>query len=92
METINVAAPLPPWNSSEFFSEIGLKEAQEYFFQTHATHARMIAEGHGAQGYMKTFTRRKLSKEIGEDFKMYTGKLSAIRGRARWNPWGFAVK
>ncbi len=76
-----MAAPPPPWNSSEFFSEIGLKEAQEYFFQTHATHARMIAEGHGAQGYMKTFARRKLSKQIGEDFKMYTGKAIGETGQ-----------
>ncbi|MCZ6628477.1 MAG: hypothetical protein O7E56_09635 [SAR324 cluster bacterium] len=64
---------LPPWNDPNFFNEVGLKAAQEYFFQNHATNSRMIAEGRNAKGFMKGGLRRKLSKEMGEDFKMYTG-------------------
>ncbi|MBI4083395.1 MAG: hypothetical protein HY423_12380, partial [Candidatus Lambdaproteobacteria bacterium] len=64
----------PPWNALGLDSAESLREAQEYFFQTHATNARLIAEGRNAQGFMKMAVRRKLSKEIGEDFKMYTGQ------------------
>ena len=63
----------PPWHLTDFFSEDGLRAAQEYYFQTHATNTRRIAEGRNAQGVSKSLTRRKLSKEMGEDFKMYTG-------------------
>jgi hypothetical protein len=63
----------PPWEHSEFLSEEGLRAAQEYYFQTHATHSRLIAQGRGAQGLAKSLLRRKLEKELGEDFKMYTG-------------------
>ncbi|MBI3994305.1 MAG: hypothetical protein HY342_13605 [Candidatus Lambdaproteobacteria bacterium] len=63
----------PPWGYPGFLTEDALRAAQEYFFQTHATNSRMIAEGRSAQGFMKGHLRRKLSKEIGEDFKMYTG-------------------
>ena len=41
---------LPPWNNPAFLTEPGLKEAQEYFFQTHATNSRMIAQGREAMG------------------------------------------
>jgi hypothetical protein len=64
---------LPPWNNPAFLTEQGLRDAQEYFFQTHATHSRLIAQGRKAQGFMKGHLRRKLNKEMGEDFKMYTG-------------------
>ena len=67
-------AILPPWNNPDFFSESGVRDAQEYFFQTHAANARIIADGRSAQGFMKSYSRRKLSKEMGEDFKMYTGQ------------------
>lgn len=63
----------PPWQLSDFFSEDGLRAAQEYYFQTHATNTRLIAAGRNAQGVAKSLTRRKLNKEMGEDFKMYTG-------------------
>ena len=62
-----------PWGSPGLATEQDLRAAQEYFFQTHATHSWMIAEGRNAQGFMKSYTRRKLEKEMGEDFKMYTG-------------------
>ena len=67
-------AVLPPWETSQFFTEEGLRDAQEYFFQTHAASTRKINEGRQAQGLTKSLTRRKLSKEIGEDFKIYTGQ------------------
>ena len=63
----------PPWGYPGFLTEDALRAAQEYFFQTHATQSRIIAEGRSAQGFMKGHIRRKLTKEIGEDFKMYTG-------------------
>jgi hypothetical protein len=63
----------PPWNSRGFFSEADLRQAQEYYFQTHAKHSRMVAEGRNAQGLMKAMVRKKLTQEMGEDFKMYTG-------------------
>ena len=66
-------AGLPPWNNPHFFTEAGLRDAQEYFFQTHASNSRLIAEGRAAQGFLKGHVRRKLNKEMGEDFKMYTG-------------------
>ena len=72
----------PPWEIEAFFTEEGLKAAQEYFFQTHATHTRMIAEGRKAQGVSKTMVRRKLSKELGDDFKMYTGSNIGEGGEA----------
>ena len=34
---------LPPWNNPHFFTEAGLRDAQEYFFQTHASNSRLIA-------------------------------------------------
>lgn len=78
---MNVDGPMPagvalvtPWGSPGLTTEEDLRAAQEYFFQTHATHARLIAEGRTAQGFMKSYTRRKLEKEMGEDFKMYTGQ------------------
>jgi hypothetical protein len=63
----------PPWEHSQFLSEEGLRAAQEYYFQTHATQSRLIAQARNAQGLAKSMLRRKLSREIGEDFKMYTG-------------------
>lgn len=76
METEEETRPsiMPPWAQSDFLSEQGLKQSQEYFFQTHATNSKMMAEGREAQGVMKSFTRRKMEKEMGEDFKMYTGE------------------
>ena len=74
METVTASQKIiPPWNQSGLFSEEALREAQEYYFQTHATNSRLIAEGRSAQGFMKSFARRKLAREIGEDFRMYTG-------------------
>ncbi len=71
-----------PWGSSSLQSEDDLRAAQEYFFQTHATHAKLIHEGRSAKGFMKSYTRRKLEKEMGEDFKLYTGQElgEAVRG------------
>jgi len=63
----------PPWNHPGFLSEEALRAAQEYYFQTHATNSKLIAQGRNAQGFMKSGLRRKLTKEMGEDFKMYTG-------------------
>lgn len=78
---MNVNGPVPegvamvtPWGRPGLSTEDDLRAAQQYFFDTHATHARMIAEGRTAQGFMKSYTRRKLEKEMGEDFKMYTGQ------------------
>ena len=67
------AAVNPPWEHAQFLSEEGLRAAQEYYFQTHATHSQLIAQGRGAHGLAKSFLRRKLAREMGEDFKMYTG-------------------
>ena len=67
------AAVTPPWNHPGFLSEEALRAAQEYYFQTHATNSKLIAQGRNAQGFMKSGLRRKLTKEMGEDFKMYTG-------------------
>ena len=64
-----------PWHLPEFFSEAGLRAAQEYYFQTHAKNSRLIAEARNAQGIAKSFVRRKLTREMGEDFKMYTGTI-----------------
>lgn len=64
-----------PWHLPEFFSEEGLRAAQEYYFQTHAKNSRLIAEARNAQGISKSFVRRKLTREMGEDFKMYTGTI-----------------
>ncbi len=63
----------PPWNTAGFFSEADLRQVQEYYFQTHATHSRLVAEGRNAQGFMKSMVRRKLTQQMGEDFRMYTG-------------------
>lgn len=63
----------PPWDNPHYFTDAGLRDAQEYFFQTHAKNSRLIAEGRSAQGVLKSNVRRKLNKEMGEDFKMYTG-------------------
>jgi len=71
--TSSGGAGLPPWNNPHFFTEAGLRDAQEYFFQTHASNSRLIAQGRAAQGFLKGHVRRKLNKEMGEDFKMYTG-------------------
>jgi hypothetical protein len=74
MESVAGSAALkPPWEHAEFLTEDGLRAAQEYYFQTHATHSQLIAQGRGAQGLAKSFLRRRLSREMGEDFKMYTG-------------------
>lgn len=72
-ESTQTARIPPPWNHPDFLTEEALREAQEYYFQTHATTSRKIAEGRNAQGFMKGGLRRKLNKEMGEDFKMYTG-------------------
>jgi hypothetical protein len=64
----------PPWEPQDIFTEDALRAAQEYWFQTHATNSRMIAEGRAATGFMKSHIRRKLEREMGEDFKMYTGQ------------------
>ncbi len=64
---------LPPWQHPHFLTEEGLRAAQEYYFQTHATQSRAVAQARSAQGVSKTLLRRKLSREMGEDFKMYTG-------------------
>ena len=75
---MNVAGPMlesaTPWGRPGLASEDDLRAAQEYFFQNHATNAKLIAEGRSASGFMKTYTRRKLEKEMGEDFKLYTGQ------------------
>ncbi|MCZ6749097.1 MAG: hypothetical protein O7D96_07365, partial [SAR324 cluster bacterium] len=63
----------PPWEPQDILTEDALRAAQEYWFQTHATHSRLIAEGRAAVGFMKSHVRRKLEREMGEDFKMYTG-------------------
>lgn len=74
METVSAGPAIaPPWGHPEFLSEEGLKAAQEYYFQTHASNSRRFAEGRNAQGVTKSFVRRKLTRELGEDFKMYTG-------------------
>ena len=65
----------PPWEPPEFFTDAALKAAQEYYFQTHATHSKLIAEGRNAVGFMKSHIRRKLQREMGEDFRMYTGQV-----------------
>ena len=62
-----------PWEPEGLFTEENLRAAQEYFYQTHATNARLITEGRQAKGFMKSYTRHKLEKSMGEDFKMYTG-------------------
>ena len=63
----------PPWEPQDILTEDALRAAQEYWFQTHATHSRLIGEGRAAVGFMKSHVRRKLEREMGEDFKMYTG-------------------
>jgi hypothetical protein len=63
-----------PWGSPSLTTEEGLRAAQEYFYQTHAKRSQMVAEGRAAHGVMKSYVRRKLEKEMGEDFKMYTGQ------------------
>ncbi|MDH4225634.1 MAG: hypothetical protein OEW12_08310, partial [Deltaproteobacteria bacterium] len=73
MDPFSEPTALPPWEPPGFDSEEGLAAAQEYFYNTHATNARMIAEGRQAKGFMKSYLRKKLEKSIGEDFKMYTG-------------------
>ena len=74
METVSASPAIaPPWGHPNFLSEEGLKAAQEYYFQTHASNSRRFAEGRNAQGVTKSFVRRKLTRELGEDFKMYTG-------------------
>jgi hypothetical protein len=87
---VEIAQIASPWSSLGFLSEGGLRAAQEYFFRTHASHSRMIADGRNAQGLMKSHIRRKLTQEMGEDFRMYTGmtigeaqataKTAGIRG------------
>jgi hypothetical protein len=73
IETTAARVP-PPWEPQDIFTEDALRAAQEYWFQTHATNSRMIAEGRAATGFMKSHIRRKLEREMGEDFKMYTGQ------------------
>lgn len=73
METSDGKRLAPPWEFPDLNTEEGMRIAQEYFFQTHATHARMIAEARNAHGVSKSFIRRKLTREMGDDFKMYTG-------------------
>ncbi len=74
MEMVSAGPAIaPPWGHPNFLSEEGLKAAQEYYFQTHASNSRRFAEGRNAQGVTKSFVRRKLTRELGEDFKMYTG-------------------
>ena len=63
----------PPWGHTAILTASGLREARDYFFNTHAKHAHLIAEGRGAKGFMKSAARRKLNREMGEDFKMFTG-------------------
>ncbi|MDH4247529.1 MAG: hypothetical protein OEW39_06910 [Deltaproteobacteria bacterium] len=70
---ISQIAPNPPWNNPDFFSEQGLRDAQEYFFQTHASASQQIAQARNAKGFTKSFVRRKLARQMGDDFKMYTG-------------------
>ncbi len=65
----------PPWSANGIFTEEDLRQAQQYYFQTHATSSKLIAEGRQAQGIMKSYTRHKLEREMGEDFKMYTGHM-----------------
>lgn len=72
----------PPWDPPDFFSQPGLKAAQEHWFQTHGSHSRMVAEGRNAVGFMKSHVRRKLQREMGEDFKMYTGQTIGAQGEA----------
>ena len=64
----------PPWEHPQFLTEEGLRAAQEYYFQTHATQSQLIAQGRTAQGMAKSFLRRKLTREMGEDYKLYTGQ------------------
>jgi len=85
MNAEGLAPPIAsPWGSPSLNTEEDLRAAQEYFFQTHATHAKQMHEGRSAQGFMKSYTRRKLEKEMGEDFKLYTGQElgEAARGEA----------
>jgi hypothetical protein len=74
MVEANTFSVAPPWEPQAFFTEDALRAAQEYWFQTHGTHSRLIAEGRSAVGFMKSHLRRKLEREMGEDFKMYTGQ------------------
>jgi hypothetical protein len=74
MVEANTFSVAPPWEPQAFFAEDALRAAQEYWFQTHGTHSRLIAEGRSAVGFMKSHLRRKLEREMGEDFKMYTGQ------------------
>lgn len=80
----------PPWDHPDFFTEEALRAVQEYYFQTHASNSRMIAEGRNATGVMKSGLRRKLSREIGEDFKMYTGM--SVGGSAKASPDSMGIR
>ena len=62
-----------PWDHGDFFSEEGFTKASDYFFQTHAKFSQTIVEARQAQGFAKASLRWKLNREIGEDFKMFTG-------------------
>ncbi|MDH4121285.1 MAG: hypothetical protein OEV94_06245 [Deltaproteobacteria bacterium] len=73
METLLHIKTMPPWKPGTLFSEEGLQAAKEYFFQTHAQNAQLIDEGRQATGIMKSLSRRKMERDFGEDFKMYTG-------------------
>lgn len=62
-----------PWDHGDFFSEEGFTKANDYFFQTHAKFSQTIQVARQAQGLAKASLRWKLNREIGEDFKLYTG-------------------
>lgn len=74
MEPVGSEAAVPsPWSIPQFLTEEGLRAAQEYYFQTHGKQSKLIAQARAAQGLAKSFMRRKLARELGEDFKLYTG-------------------
>ncbi|MEE8396949.1 MAG: hypothetical protein V3S29_12900, partial [bacterium] len=73
-ETGTRRPPTTPWEFPEILSEEGLRQAREYFFQTHGKNSQMIAEGRSATGFANSLVRRRLSKELGDDYKMYTGE------------------
>ena len=62
-----------PWDHGDFFSEEGFEKANDYFLKTHGKYSRIILEARQAQGFSKAALRWKLNREIGEDFRMYTG-------------------
>ncbi|MEE8395756.1 MAG: hypothetical protein V3S29_06845 [bacterium] len=62
-----------PWEQGDFFSEEGFGKASEFFFQTHAKFSQTIQQARQATGIAKASQRWKLTKEIGEDYWLYTG-------------------